>query len=163
MEPVDLASVKNLHELARLRGRLDTDRIAFTFLVDGETEERHLTFGELDREAQILAGKLQTLGKTGDLYRERYWQQSQFEAVEQLRQHFQPRGRSLVQVAVAWVLDQPGITSAIVGASRPDQLDDSLAAADLTLDAQEQEACNLAWYITPIAAANTLATNTRIC
>jgi aryl-alcohol dehydrogenase-like predicted oxidoreductase len=90
-----------------------------------------------------------TLGKTGDLYRERYWQQAQFEAVEQLRRFFQPRNRALVQVALAWVLAQPGITAAIVGASRPEQLDGSLAAVDLTLDAQELEACNLAWYSLP--------------
>jgi aryl-alcohol dehydrogenase-like predicted oxidoreductase len=90
-----------------------------------------------------------TLGETGDLYRERYWQQAQFEAVEHLRQFFQPRGKSLVSVAVAWVLAQPGITSAIVGASRPEQLDDSLAAVNLTLTAEEREACNLAWFSLP--------------
>jgi aryl-alcohol dehydrogenase-like predicted oxidoreductase len=90
-----------------------------------------------------------TLGKTGDLYRDRYWQQAQFEAVEQLRRFFQPRQRSLVQVAVAWVLAQAGITSAIVGASRPEQLNDSLAAVNLPLDAQEFEACNLAWFSLP--------------
>jgi aryl-alcohol dehydrogenase-like predicted oxidoreductase len=90
-----------------------------------------------------------TLGKTGDLYRERYWQQAQFEAVEHLQRALQARGRSLVQVAVAWVLEQPGITAAIVGASRPEQLDDSLAAVNLTLDAEEREACNLAWYSLP--------------
>jgi aryl-alcohol dehydrogenase-like predicted oxidoreductase len=90
-----------------------------------------------------------TLGKTGDLYRERYWQQAQFEAVEHLRRFFQPRRRSLAPVAIAWLLAQPGITSAIVGASRPEQLDESLAATDLKLDAQEREACNLAWYSLP--------------
>jgi aryl-alcohol dehydrogenase-like predicted oxidoreductase len=90
-----------------------------------------------------------TLGKTGDLYRERYWQQAQFEAVEQLRQALRPGGKSLVQVAIAWVLAQPGITAAIVGASRPEQLDDSLKAIDVTLDAKEQEACNLAWFSLP--------------
>jgi aryl-alcohol dehydrogenase-like predicted oxidoreductase len=90
-----------------------------------------------------------TLGKTGDLYRDRYWQQAQFEAVEHLRRFFVTRGRSLVQVAVAWVLAQTGITSAIVGASRPEQLDESLAAVHLTLDPEEQEACNLAWYSLP--------------
>jgi aryl-alcohol dehydrogenase-like predicted oxidoreductase len=90
-----------------------------------------------------------TMGKTGDLYRERYWQQSQFEAVEHLKKFFQPRGKSLVQVAVAWVLAQPGITSAIVGASRAEQLNDSLAAVDLTWSAEETEACNLAWYSLP--------------
>lgn len=66
MQPMELASVTNLHELARLRGRLDADRIAFTFLVDGENEERHVTFGEMDREAIALAAKLQSLGKSGD-------------------------------------------------------------------------------------------------
>jgi aryl-alcohol dehydrogenase-like predicted oxidoreductase len=90
-----------------------------------------------------------TLGKTGELYRERYWQQAQFEAVEHLKSFFGPRGRSLVQVAVAWVLAQAGVTSAIVGASRPEQLADSLAAVNLALDAEELEACNLAWYSLP--------------
>jgi 1-deoxyxylulose-5-phosphate synthase len=90
-----------------------------------------------------------TLGKTGDLYRERYWQNAQFEAVNQLRAFFQKRGKSLVQVAIAWVLAQPGITSAIVGASRPEQLDDSLSAVDLKLDSEELEACNLAWFSLP--------------
>src|SRR5437870_4767182 len=80
------------------------------------------------------AGTRFTLGKTGDLYRDRYWQQAQFEAVEHLRRFFQPRGRPLVQVGVAWVLAQPGITSAIVGASRPEQLDESLAATGIQLE-----------------------------
>jgi aryl-alcohol dehydrogenase-like predicted oxidoreductase len=90
-----------------------------------------------------------TLGKTGDLYRERYWHQAHLEAVAQLRRFFEPRGQSLVKVAVAWVLAQPGITCAIVGASRPEQLDESLAAIDVTLDTQASEACNLAWFSLP--------------
>ncbi len=90
-----------------------------------------------------------SLGKTGELYRERYWHQAHLDAVEHLRRFFEPRGKNLARVAVAWVLAQPGITSAILGASRPEQLDDSLAATDLTLDAEEREACNLAWYSLP--------------
>jgi aryl-alcohol dehydrogenase-like predicted oxidoreductase len=90
-----------------------------------------------------------TLGKTGDLYRERYWNQAQLDAVEHLRRFFQPRGQSLVQVAVAWVLAQPGITSAIVGASRPEQLDESLAGVNVSLTSEDLEACNLAWYSLP--------------
>jgi aryl-alcohol dehydrogenase-like predicted oxidoreductase len=105
--------------------------------------------GKYQSQEAPPAGTRFTLGKTGDLYRERYWQQAQFEAVEHLRRFFQPRRRSLVQVAVAWVLAQSGITAAIVGASRPEQLDESLAATDLTLDAEEREACNLAWYSLP--------------
>jgi aryl-alcohol dehydrogenase-like predicted oxidoreductase len=92
------------------------------------------------------------LGATGDLYRERYWHRAQLEAVEHLRQFFQPRDKSLVRVAVAWVLSQPGITSAILGATRPEQLDESLAAVDLSLDDDERQACNLAWYSLPRTA-----------
>src|SRR5262249_49115575 len=90
-----------------------------------------------------------TMGKTGDLYRARYWQQAQLEAVQQLRAFFERRGKSLVQVAIAWPLAQPGITSAIVGASRPEQLNESLKSVNITLDAEELEACNLAWYSLP--------------
>lgn len=90
-----------------------------------------------------------TLGKTGELYRERYWHQAQFDAVAALKRFFELRKRSLVQVAVAWVLAQGDITSAIVGATRAEQLDESLAAVHITLDAEELEACNLAWYSLP--------------
>jgi 1-deoxyxylulose-5-phosphate synthase len=90
-----------------------------------------------------------TLGKTGELYRERYWQRAQFETVEQLKRFFGPRGKSLTAVAVAWVLAQPGITAAIVGASRPEQLDDSLAGAELELSDEELEVCDLAWFSLP--------------
>jgi aryl-alcohol dehydrogenase-like predicted oxidoreductase len=44
------------------------------------------------------------------------------------------RGQSLTQVALAWVLSQPGVTSTIVGASRPEQLVESLKAIGMTLD-----------------------------
>jgi aryl-alcohol dehydrogenase-like predicted oxidoreductase len=90
-----------------------------------------------------------TLGKTGELYRERYWHESQLEAVRKLKEHFDRKCKSLVSVAVAWVLEQPGITSAIVGASKPEQLVDSLAAVDTTLDEQDREVCNLAWFSLP--------------
>lgn len=90
-----------------------------------------------------------TLGKTGDLYRERYWQQAQFQAVEELRRVTQARGLSLVRTAIAWVLAQPGITSAIVGASRAEQLDESLQAVNTSLDDTVAEACNLAWFSLP--------------
>jgi aryl-alcohol dehydrogenase-like predicted oxidoreductase len=95
------------------------------------------------------AGTRFALGKTGELYRERYWQQAQLEAVRRLQTFFAGRGKDLATVAVAWVLALRGLTSAIVGASRPEQLDASLAAVEMTLDKEEQEACDLAWYSLP--------------
>jgi len=100
-------------------------------------------------ESPAPAGTRFSLGKTGDLYRERYWQKAQFEAVRQLHDFMKPRGKLLLQAALKWVLDQPGVSAAIVGASRPEQLDQSLPAVNLALDAEEKEACKLAWYSLP--------------
>jgi aryl-alcohol dehydrogenase-like predicted oxidoreductase len=117
--------------------------IAYNPLAGGFLAKRYRS------EEAPVPGTRFTLGKTGDLYRDRYWHNAQFEAVEQLRRFFEPRGKSLVQAAIAWILAQAGITAAIVGASKPEQLDESLAAANVNLDAEELEACNLAWYSLP--------------
>lgn len=117
--------------------------IAYNPLAGGFLSGKYRNLEELPEGTRF------TLGKTGELYRERYWHQAQWKAVEELRKHFEPRGKSLVTAAVAWVLHQPGITSAIVGATRPEQLDASLAAVDCTLDAEDHEVCNLAWYSLP--------------
>jgi aryl-alcohol dehydrogenase-like predicted oxidoreductase len=90
-----------------------------------------------------------SLGKTGELYRGRYWQQAQLQAVDQLQTFFAPRGKKLATVAVAWVLSRPGVSAAIIGASRAEQLADSLAAAGLKLDEEELAACDAAWYSLP--------------
>jgi aryl-alcohol dehydrogenase (NADP+) len=42
---------------------------------------------------------------------------------------------SLTQLSVAWVLANPTVTSPIIGASRPEQLDEPLRALETTLDA----------------------------
>lgn len=74
-----------------------------------------------------------TLGTAGGLYQQRYWHDRQFEAVEALKAVADEAGMSLATLAVSWVLANPAITSAIVGASRPEQLADSLAAAEKPL------------------------------
>ncbi len=63
------------------------------------------------------------------------------------------RGVSMAQVALAWVVAQPGVTSAIVGASSLEQLDDNLAAADLTLTADERAVLDAATALSPIYPA----------
>jgi aryl-alcohol dehydrogenase-like predicted oxidoreductase len=89
------------------------------------------------------------LERAGDLYRRRYWREEVFDVVDRLATFVEGRGKSLTHVALAWVLAQPGITSAILGASRPEQLRDSLAGVDLTLDEAELKACDDAWYALP--------------
>jgi aryl-alcohol dehydrogenase-like predicted oxidoreductase len=89
------------------------------------------------------------LKNSGELYRKRYWKDAVFEEVDRLGTFFEARGKSLTHVALAWVLQQPGITSAILGASRPEQLQDSLKGVDMTLDADDVQACDEAWYNLP--------------
>jgi aryl-alcohol dehydrogenase-like predicted oxidoreductase len=54
------------------------------------------------------------------------------EAVQRLKPLAAEAGCTLSQFALAWVLREPDVASAIVGATRPQQLDDN--AADLTID-----------------------------
>ncbi len=90
-----------------------------------------------------------TLGRAGGLYQKRYWDELQLEAVDRLRLAADERELSLVSIAVAWVLAQEGITSAIFGASRPDQIDASLEGAELELDADLREFCDEVWWQLP--------------
>jgi aryl-alcohol dehydrogenase (NADP+) len=80
------------------------------------------------------AGTRFTLGTAARRYQERYWHEREFETVEALRGLAAEAGMSMVQLALSWVLAHPAITSPIVGASRPAQLDDAVAAVGKTLD-----------------------------
>jgi aryl-alcohol dehydrogenase-like predicted oxidoreductase len=75
----------------------------------------------------------------GALYQERYWHDRQFQTVSQLSEIAKTRGVPLTTLSVAWVLANPIITAAILGASRLEQLDDSLAAANYAIDPELKE------------------------
>jgi acyl-CoA synthetase (AMP-forming)/AMP-acid ligase II len=55
-----------LTDLLRWRALEQPERLAYTFLKDGETEEVCLTYGELDRQARAIAAHLQSLGISGE-------------------------------------------------------------------------------------------------
>ena len=56
------------------------------------------------------------------------------DAVQQLKPLAQKAGCTLTQFSLAWVLREPNVASAIVGASRPEQLEENAGASDLTID-----------------------------
>ncbi len=60
-----------------------------------------------------------------------------YETIEAVVEVAEGRGVSPPQVALAWLLGRPGVTSVIVGARTDEQLADNLAAADLSLSADE--------------------------
>lgn len=108
-----------------------------------------LLSGKHDKSGGPTPGTRFTLGASGELYRDRYWQDSQFEAVSRLKAYFDGRGISLPQAAVAWTLGRDGITSSIIGASHPDQLAPTLAATELVLDDEARAICEAAWWTLP--------------
>ncbi len=69
--------------------------------------------------------------------------------IEAMRPIAQARGVSVARVALAWLLHQPQVTSVIVGAKRPDQLADNIAATELALGGDELEALDQASALSP--------------
>ena len=61
-----------------------------------------------------------------------------YDTVDALVEIGSAHGVSAAQVALAWLLGRPGVTTAIVGARTDQQLADNLAAADLVLSAEER-------------------------
>jgi aryl-alcohol dehydrogenase-like predicted oxidoreductase len=58
------------------------------------------------------------------------------EAVQRLRPITDGLGITMAQLAIAWVLREPNVASAIIGASRPEQVEDNAAASGVELDEQ---------------------------
>ena len=94
--------------------------------------------------AGLLTGKYQagmapqegtrfTVGKAAKMYQERYWQEKELSTATEFAGLAKKHGLVPAQAAIAWVLSNPAVTSAIIGASKPEQLADSVAAAELKL------------------------------
>ena len=77
--------------------------------------------------------------KTDDFAHKLYYDDSDFAVVDRVGQVAAKRGVSHAQVALAWLLHQPGVTAPIIGASKPHHLDDALAALQLNLDDAERQ------------------------
>ena len=75
--------------------------------------------------------------KTDDLSQKFYYQPSDFAVVERITEIAQKREVPNAQIALAWVLAQPGITAPIVGASKMQHLEDAVRALELKLSDEE--------------------------
>ncbi len=89
-----------------------------------------LLTGKHDRTAPPPAGTRFTLGTAAARYQSRYWKEREFQTIDDLRALGNQAGMSMATMALSWVLANPAITAPIVGASRPEQLADSLAAVE---------------------------------
>ena len=96
-----------------------------------------LLSGKYRRDETPVTGRFSAeLGKFGAVYKARYWDQRQFETIGNLQAIISETGEPMTKLAVAWILANPAITSVILGASRSEQLTDTLAAADYRLDSE---------------------------
>jgi aryl-alcohol dehydrogenase-like predicted oxidoreductase len=90
--------------------------------------------GKHDRTKAPDEGTRFALGNAAKTYQDRYWHDNVFDTVDELVKIASDAGIPLPTLAVAWTLRHPAITAPIVGASRPEQLDATIAAVDTKLD-----------------------------
>jgi aryl-alcohol dehydrogenase-like predicted oxidoreductase len=76
-------------------------------------------------------------GRGVEAYDRRSTQQRTWDVVDAVRAVADDRGTSMAQVALAWLVDRPAVTSVILGARTTGQLEDNLAAAGLHHTADE--------------------------
>jgi len=119
---------ENERELFPLCTEEDVAVIPYNPLAGGLLTGKH-------RAGTPTEGTRFTLGRAQGPYQERYWHDQMFESVEEIRAVAEEAGTPMTTLAVQWVLANPVITSPIVGASRPEQLAASVAAAETPLDA----------------------------
>jgi aryl-alcohol dehydrogenase-like predicted oxidoreductase len=94
-----------------------------------------LLTGKYNHEDTPETGRFSAeLGGFGQAYLARYWHEREFETVARVQEIAEHDGTPITTLSVAWLLANPAITSVILGASRVEQLSDTLAAADYTLD-----------------------------
>ena len=91
-----------------------------------------LLSGKYGREQQGEEGSRRTNFDFPPVNKDRAW-----DCIDVMRPIAEARGVSVAQIALAWLLHQPQFTSVIIGAKRPEQLADNLAATDVRLNAEE--------------------------
>ena len=91
-----------------------------------------LLSGKYGREQQGEEGSRRTNFDFPPVNKDRAW-----DCIDVMRPIAEARGVSVAQIALAWLLHQPQVTSVIIGAKRPEQLADNLAATDVRLNAEE--------------------------
>ncbi len=75
--------------------------------------------------------------KTDDYGQKLYYQDCDFQVVDRIGEVARKRKVSNTQVALAWILQQPGITAPIIGASKSHHLDEAIGALDIRLETEE--------------------------
>jgi Predicted oxidoreductases (related to aryl-alcohol dehydrogenases) len=81
-------------------------------------------------------GERRTVRAETDSFGDTLYVAEDFDVVDRVNEVAGERGVPSAQIALAWLLHKPGVTAPIVGATKLEHLEDALAAAELTLDAE---------------------------
>lgn len=98
----------------------------------------------------FVNGRTNTVRASTDEFVKRYYHESDYAVVDVISETARRRNVSNAQVALAWLLHQPGVTAPIVGASKPHHLDDAVAALSLKLEADELKALTAPYQPHPV-------------
>jgi 1-deoxyxylulose-5-phosphate synthase len=79
-----------------------------------------------------------------------YYREADYRVVEAVSHLAAARGAPNMQIALAWVLRNPAVTAPIIGASRPEHLEDALAALSLKLTDEEARALEAPYQPKPV-------------
>jgi aryl-alcohol dehydrogenase-like predicted oxidoreductase len=90
------------------------------------------------------AGSRATDDKSGAAFISRFMDDDVLTRVQELKPIAEQAGLTMPQLAIAWVLQNPNVSSAIVGATRPEQLVDNVNASGVRLDADVLKAIDAA-------------------
>ncbi|MBV8641035.1 MAG: aldo/keto reductase [Verrucomicrobia bacterium] len=88
--------------------------------------------------------------KTDEYAHGLYYQAGDFQVVERVTEIAKKREVANAQIALAWVLQQPGVTSPIIGATKSHHIDDAVKALEIKLDKEELKALEAPYQPHPI-------------
>jgi aryl-alcohol dehydrogenase (NADP+) len=89
-------------------------------------------------------------GKADSFAHDLYYQPEDFDVVDRVVALAEQRGVKPAQIALAWLLHQPGLTAPIVGATRMEHLEDAVAALEIRLDEEERKELEMPYRPHPV-------------
>ena len=120
-------------EILPVSGKYGVGQVVFSPLAQGLLTGKYKTLGDVPSGSRAASDKMNTFIK-------RWMNEETFTRVNKLRTIADDLGIPMAQMALAWVLRQEGVSSALVGASRPEQVVQNAKASGtiLPLDVYEQ-------------------------
>ena len=104
-----------------------------------------LLTGKHDPSKSPTPGTRFSNDRQGKQYFDRYWNKDNFDAVERFRALAATHNRDMSQMALAWVLANPTVTSLVMGATSMKHVQHNMAALDITLTKEEMDGCDEIW------------------